>query len=47
MDKKSRVLIAVSIAAVLVSTLILYRNTMVLHRFDIIQTESGIPEVEE
>ena len=47
MDKKSRVLIAISIIAVLVSMGVLYRNTMVRQEFEIIQTETGIPEVEE
>jgi hypothetical protein len=47
MDKKSRVLIGMSIIAVLISAGVLYRNTMVLHRFEIIQNDDGVPEVEE
>jgi len=47
MDKKSKILIALVVVATLFSAAVLYKKIMMQHNFEIIQTESGIPEVGE
>ncbi len=47
MDTNSKILIILLCAGILISSIILYRNTMIKHNFPIIENESGTPEIEE
>lgn len=45
MDKRSQMLIAVVIVGIFFSITILYRKIMLRHNFDVMTSESGMPEI--